>query len=160
MSAVVLEDIARSSVNDPFHEFAVYVGLGISRAASALNDVVVEKISEGCRYSVDPHISGAEVDAARNGTVDSAQVDHQLTVHIEPEVIVSGELEDDVMAPVVQSVRGLGEAGLGLHGKIVIRLYTVVINRVQILIFPWITVRKQPLIRGLVKGINVLGVQG
>ena len=63
------------------------------------------------------------------------------------------------MAPVVQSVRGLGEAGFGLHGKIVIRRFTVVINRIQVLIFSRITVRKQPLIRGLVKGIYVLGVQ-
>ena len=159
MGAVVLENIACSSADDSFHEFAVDIGLGISRAASPLNKVIVEKISEGCRYSVDPHISGAEVDTSRNGAVDSAQVDDQLAVHIEPEVIVSGELEDDVMAPVVQSVRGLGEAGLGLHGKIVIRLYTVVINRIQILIFPRITVREQPLVRGLVKGIDILGVQ-
>ena len=146
MRAVVVEDITRPSFNDPLYKYSIDICLGIFRTSSPGYEVIVEKVFERCRHSVDSHVSGAEVHTAGNRTVDSAQVDHQLAVHIEPEVIVSGKLEDNIMPPVVQSVRGLGEAGFGLHGKIVIRRFTVVINRIQVLIFSRITVRKQPLI--------------
>ena len=157
--AVVVEDITRPSFNDPLYKYSIDICLGIFRTSSPGYEVIVEKVFERCRHSVDSHVSGAEVHTAGDRTVDSAQVDHQLAVHIEPEVIVSGKLEDNIMPPVVQSVRGLGEAGFRLHSKIVIRFITIILDGIQFFILSRIAVRQQALIRGLVKGIEIFGVQ-
>ena len=156
--AIVLEDIARPSFNDPLYKYSIDICLSIFRTSSPGYEVIVEKIFERCRYSVDSHVSGAEVHTAGNRTVDSAQVDHQLAVHIEPEVIVSGKLEDNVMPPVVQSVRGLGEAGFRLHSKKVIRFLPIILHGIEVFILSRIAVRKRFLIVRLIKSIQIFGI--
>ena len=44
-------------------------------------------------------------------TVYAAQIQNQLLIHIKPEIIISGKLKDDIMAPVINTVRSLGKAG-------------------------------------------------
>ena len=58
--------------------------------------------------------------------MNAAKVDNQLIIEIEPEIIVSGELEDHVMSPCVTAVGSLEKAGGYLHAEIVIRLSDII----------------------------------
>ena len=80
-------------------------------------------MSEGLRRSVPSrHYSRPEVDGAGHRLVNAAQVQHQFIIDIEPEIVVSGEFEDDVMSPGVKSVRGLGEVRGHLHTEEIVCL--------------------------------------
>ena len=125
------------------HEALRHIGFGLRRSVASVNIIVVKQVSQGRPFPVDVHLSGAEVDRARNRAVDASQVDDQLSVHVEPEIVVSRELEDDVMSPVVKSVGCLREGCLQLHAKIAIDLLSSVLEGVKALVFSRIAVRKE-----------------
>ena len=50
----------------------------------------------------------------------STEVENQLAIYVQPEVVVSGEFKDDVMAPGVQTIGCLCEACFQLHPEEVI----------------------------------------
>ena len=85
------------------------------------------------------HIAGSVVDGAGQSVMDTAEVDDQFAVHIEPEIIVAGEFVDNVMSPVIQAVRGLGEGGFDLHAEVVVGIA----DKVQMLVFSWIGLGKR-----------------
>ena len=69
--------------------------------------VISENIVKCGVSSAALHFAGPEVDRSCHRAVHAAQINDQLSVHIEPEIIVSGEFEDDVVAPCIQSVGSL-----------------------------------------------------
>ncbi|MDO5452215.1 MAG: Rnase Y domain-containing protein, partial [Eubacteriales bacterium] len=75
-----------------------------------------EQIKERRRLAVYVDVACPEVHRAGDRAVNAAQINDQLAVHVEPEVVVAGELEDDVVPPGVQAVGRLGELGVHLHG--------------------------------------------
>ncbi len=120
---------------------AFHIGLGLPVCMAAALVVVVKEVAQGRAFSVDHDLAGPVVDRAGQGVVDAAQVDDQLAVHIEPEIVVSGELIDDVVAPVVQAVRCLGEGGIDLHAQVIIRRRRI-LDVVELLVFPGVGVRQ------------------
>ena len=65
--------------------------------------------------------SGTEIYRAAHCGVYAPQIQDQLAVHIQPEIIVSRELKDDVMAPRIQAVECLNKRGGHLHTEEIIR---------------------------------------
>ena len=121
MAGVILEDI-----RDGFLLFAVdNNGFHLEDALQPVLKILFQVLfpgvlcSVGCFKalfkgewrSVFDNFACSEVHVAVQGGVDTAQVKHQDIVHIQPEVVVTGELEDQVVAPGVQSARALHEAG-------------------------------------------------
>ena len=88
------------------------------------------------------HVPGGEVDRPRQGTVNASQIDHQLIVHVQPEVIVTGELKDDVMTPVIKATRRLRKPGFQFHAEIEV-CFGGIIDKIQVLVLPWIAIRQQ-----------------
>ena len=113
-------------------KFAVDICQRLAVRMTAAFIVVIEQIIEtGCRAIV-MNNACPEVHIAAHSAVDAAKVDDKLPVHIEPEVIVAGELEDNVVAPGIQSAGRLDKAGLQLHPEVIIR---VSFDKVQLLMF-------------------------
>ena len=106
----------------------------------SLREIAFEQLPQGRRSPVHIHLTGAEVHAARHRAVDTAQVDHQFAVHVKPEIIVPGELEDDVMPPGIQTAGGLGETGFKLHGEITVHFIISVCYGVQCLVLSRVAV--------------------
>ena len=84
-----------------------------------------------------------EVHPGAHGGVDAAQIQHQHAVHEQPEVVVSGELEYDVVAPVVLAVGALRKVGLQLHAEVEVDavrspIHGAVRDRVQHFVVPGI----------------------
>ena len=107
-----------------------------------LHIIAAEEIKQRRMCSVHIHIPGPEVDRPRQGAVNAAQINNQFTVHIQPEIIVTGEFEDDIMPPVVQAIGGLGKAGFQFYAEIEIRGIGI-FYKIQILVLPRITVRQR-----------------
>ena len=72
--------------------------------------------------------------------MDVSQVENEDAVHIEPKIIVTGELEDDVMSPIVQTACRLGEACLKLHAEEEVDGFAVGLQRVEQLVLARIAV--------------------
>ena len=53
--------------------------------------------------------------------MDTAEVKDQFAVHIQPHVVVAGELEDNVVSPVVETIRRLDKGCFHLHTEMVLR---------------------------------------
>ena len=134
---VVLEDVLAALVcRKDLIQFLCDLALREpSRLVIALENIIERGISPAALH--DP---GPEVDRTGHGGMHAAQVEHQLAVHIEPEVVVAGELEDDVVSPLVQSARCLRELGFHLHAEEVIGF--VLPDQVELLPFPGVCVRK------------------
>ena len=158
---VVVKDITGPSVDDSFHENTVDICLGFCcRMIISSQIIIIKEISERRRLTVDSHVTCAEVHAAGHGTMDSAQVDHQLTVHIEPEVIVSRKLKDNVVSPSIHTAGCLCKAGLQFCSEIIVRCLPVMIDGIQLFVLSRIAVRKQLFVGCLIKRIQVLGIEG
>ena len=52
--------------------------------------------------------------------MNASQVQNQLIINIQPEIVVPGELKDDVVSPRVQAVFGLGKVRGHLHAEEII----------------------------------------
>ena len=117
--------------------------------------IVIIQILECRSFPVYIDLACPEVNTAGNGAVNAAQVDDQLTVHVEPEIIVSGKFKDNVVSPLVQSVRGLGKGCAQFHSEIGICLCAVIFDRIELLVLSGIEVRKLRVAR---RGIQVLPV--
>ena len=65
--------------------------------------------------------------------VNSAQVYYELVVNIKPEVVVSGELENNIVFPGILTVGGLDEARLKLHAVIAVGLSTGKLQQIKLL---------------------------
>ena len=116
------------------YELVRHVGLGFRIRVPSLLVIALEEFPEGGPPAVDHHLAGSEVDRSGHRAVDAAQVNGQLVVHVEPEVVVSRELEYDVVAPFVESVRGHGESGPQLHGEEAVRRLAAVFDIVEALV--------------------------
>ena len=112
-----LENILSAAV---LLEYPVDIGLCFRLCMSAFCVIVIKDIPERHPFSVNRDFAGAEVDAAGQRTVDTAQIDDQFAVYIEPEIVVSGELVDDIMSPGIQSVGRLGERRFDRRTEIII----------------------------------------
>ena len=75
--------------------------------------------------------------------MDAAKVDHKLTIYIEPEVIIAGKFEDDIMAPGVLAAGRLREGSIQLHRKLRIHFLASCFQIVQTFAFAGITVRQK-----------------
>ena len=62
-----------------------------------------------------------EVDGSRQRGVDTAEVKHPYAVHIQPHIVVAGKLKDNIVAPVVETIRRLDESCFHLHTEEVLR---------------------------------------
>ena len=103
--------------------------------------ILPEDIQQCRMFSVHIHITGSKVDRTRQGAVDTSQIDYQFTVYVQPEIIVTGEFENNIVPPVIQSIRCLGKAGFQFHTEIKVCSGRI-IDQIQILILSWITVRQ------------------
>ena len=138
---VVFKDIARLAANDLLLETGSKLRLHIHSGAILI--MLSENIVK-CRVSpVDIHIAGTEVDRSGHRTVDTAEVNDQLAVHVQPEIVVTGELIDDIVPPVVKTIRRLDKPGFQFHGKIVIRIF----DQIQLLVLARVAVRQRMSLR-------------
>ena len=99
-------------------------------------------------------LAGAEVHRTDLGAVNAAEIDHKLAVHIQPEIVISGEFKDNVVPPGIQAAGCLGEACLHLHTEEVVDTLAVLItifiaptliviaDQVKVLPLPGIEIRK------------------
>ena len=75
-------------------------------------------------------LAGAEVNGAVQLTVNAAQIQHQHVVYEDPDVVVSGELEDHILLAggthVQLAVFRLGEIHLHGHTHIVVRTNSII----------------------------------
>ena len=125
MRGVIVEHMDRFAVHYFGHEELVNFG----NVQPARRVILPEDFIERSRGAVADHFTRPEVHRAANGAVDTAQIQHKLAVDVEPEVVVAGKLEDDVVSPVVHAVRRLGKHGGKFHAKIVISL--ILRDRIQ-----------------------------
>ena len=138
---VVFKDIARLAANNLLLETGSKLRLHIHSGAILI--MLSENIVK-CRVSpVDIHITGTEVDRSGHRTVDTAEVNDQLAVHVQPEIVVTGELIDDIVPPVVKTIRRLDKSGFQFHGKIVIRIF----DQIQLLVLARVAVRQRMSLR-------------
>ena len=72
--------------------------------------------------------------------MNTTQIQHQFAVNVEPEVIVAGKLEDDVVSPVIHAIRRLSEYGGKLHAVVIVGI--ILRNRIQWLSLARVCVRK------------------
>ena len=84
--------------------------------------------------------------------MDAAKVDNQLTVHVQPEVVVAREFIDDVVAPVVLAVGGLGEGGFHFHAQVIV----LILDEIQLLVLSGIRLGKN----GTASRCQILGAGG
>ena len=119
MRGVIIEHMDRFAVHYFGHEELINFG----NVQPARRVILPEDFIERSRGAVADHFTRPEVHRAANGAVDTAQIQHKLAVDVEPEVVVAGKLEDDVVSPVVHAVRRLGKHGGKFHAKIVISLF-------------------------------------
>ena len=62
-------------------------------------------------------LARGEVHLAVRSGMDAAQIQHQHAVHEQPEIVVAGEFEHDVVAPIVLTAGRLREVGFQLHAE-------------------------------------------
>ena len=84
--------------------------------------------------------------------MNATQINDQFTIHIEPEVVVSGEFEDNIMTPCIQTTRCLLKGCFQFHAEIVIRI----LYQIQLLIFSGIVFIQLMFAINLVKILPVL----
>ena len=123
MLGVVPESIDLPAVDSLLLEEFIQLSVDLLLRHAAIQIVPPEGfVKRGVPSVTGADFAGSEVDGAGHGGVDAAQVQHQFAIHIQPEVIVAGELEDDIVTPGVQSVCRLCEAGAHLHAEMIIHL--------------------------------------
>ena len=117
MGGVVLEDILASAVQRE-DLVQIFVDLSVARVRVRLAISQIEQVSHGrIRFAGDLYHTGGKVHAAVRCIMLAADIQHQYAVDVKPEVVVSGKLEDDVMAPVVLTARALHEGSRHLHAE-------------------------------------------
>ena len=72
--------------------------------------------------------------------MNTAEIQNEFAVHIEPEVVVAGELEDDIMSPGIQTVYGLGKRRFHLHSEEIIGI--LLSDPVELFTFSGVGIRK------------------
>ena len=75
-----------------------------------------------CRHplAIDVHVTSREVNVAAHGLMDAADVQHQIVVHEYPEVVIAGELIDDVFFVRRQLVLRQGKFRFHAHAEVVV----------------------------------------
>ena len=117
MGGVVLEDILASAVQRE-DLVQIFVDLSVARVRVRLAISQIEQGSQGrIRFAVDLYHTGGKVHAAVRCIMLAADIQHQYAVDVKPEIVVSGKLENDVMAPVVLTARALHEGSRHLHAE-------------------------------------------
>ena len=117
MGGVVLEDILALSVQRE-DLVQIFVDLSVVRVRVRLAISQIEQVSHGrIQFAGDLYHTGGKVHAAVRCIMLAADIQHQYAVDVKPEVVVSGKLEDDVMAPVVLTARALHEGSRHLHAE-------------------------------------------
>ena len=102
--------------------------------------VLSEQFVQSRIGSVNYDFAGTVVDRSCQRFVDAAQIDDQLSVNIQPEIVVANELKDNIVTPGVISVRRHHEVSFDLHAEVmIVRL----IESVQRLVFARIVVRQR-----------------
>ena len=124
VGGIILEDVAV----EVFGQILVDLFIGGSGILTLV--IIVEDLSQSGMHhiftvnagsvSIKVNVAGTEVDCTHLGGVNAAEVKNQLTVNIQPEVVVTGELEDDIVSPCVQTGRRLYERRLHLHTEVVV----------------------------------------
>ena len=93
------------------------VCLGISRPVIGFKNTAKGRRSVSALY-----FTRSEIDGTAHGLMDAAQIQNQLIINIKPEIIVSGKLKDNIMAPCIQSVSCLGKVCRHFHTEKVVGL--------------------------------------
>ena len=83
--------------------------------------ILLKNFIKRCRIAVYIDLTRPVVDRTRQSTVDTAQVNHQFAVHIEPKIVITGKFVNDVVPPGIQSAGRLNESCLDFHTEIVVR---------------------------------------
>ena len=89
-------------------------------------------------FAIDNDPAGREVDRSGHSTMASAEVNDQFIVNIEPEVVVSCELVDNIVAPVIQSAWGLDKGSSQFHSELEVWM----IHKIESFVLSRIAVRK------------------
>ena len=113
----------------PIHNFSHKELVDFIFIQPACTVITFEDFIKRCLGAVAIYFACPEVDRTANGAVNATQIQHQFAVNIEPEVIVAGELEDDVVSPVIYAIRCLSEYGGKLHAVVIVGI--ILWNRVQ-----------------------------
>ena len=104
--------------------------------------ILLKDRAKRCLNTVHHDLTRGIVDASWQGTVDTSKIDDQFSVHIEPEVIVTGKFVDDIMSPGVQSARRLSKRSLDLHREVDVHRLAITLKRVQLFTLTGIAVGK------------------
>ena len=131
----------------------IFVNLLLRRVVMLFPVVFGENLTESgmCHFSVNAgsvfikvNVTGTEVDGTHLGRVNTAEIKNQLIINIQPEVIVTGELKDDVMSPSIQSGRRLYERRLHFHTEVVVCFSAGVfrLNEMKLFVFSGIGLRQ------------------
>ena len=102
--------------------------------------IAFEDIIKCSFFAIADHLACSEVHRTAHSAVNTAQIQHQLTVNVEPEVIVAGKFEDNVVSPVIHAVGSLGKYSGKFHTEIVISI--ILRDRIQRLALARICVRE------------------
>ena len=76
-----------------------------------------------CDLAAADDLARAEIDRSCHGRAHPAQVQDKFSVYIQPEIIISGKFEDNVVSPGIQAACRLRETRLHLHPEEVIRIF-------------------------------------
>ena len=125
MRGIVFEDV-RSVPQDKL-AIQVILYFSSSRVRITCHIIRSEDIIQGCRPGGltgcgrrEFYNASTEVNGTSDSTVDTAEVENQFAINIQPEVIVSCELEDNIMAPCIFTIGELHKACGHFHAEIVI----------------------------------------
>ena len=88
--------------------------------------------------------------------MNTAEIQNEFAVHIEPEVVVAGELEDDIVSPGIQTVYRLGKRRFHFHSEEIV----CIIFGDPVKFFPFSGVGIRELISAYIRSIGECRVIG
>ena len=124
MSGVILENILTFFILiKQFTDFFGY--LSFCQPARA---IILFKYPLQCFFlAVYFYLTGTEVDISCQSRVDSAKINYKLAVNIKPEIIITGELKNDIVSPCIESADRLYKRCLEFHSVVVIRCIFILV---------------------------------
>ena len=118
MICIILEDILSVII---LFEYLSKLLSDFSFAHSSCPIIIPENfIQSRIASPAGPDLTCTEVDRTTHSTMYTAKVEHKFTVDIEPEVIVTGEFENNIMSPGIKAISCLGKACFHFHPEEII----------------------------------------
>ena len=143
MGCIILEYVLSVSIDRKDFIQVLYDSRIVFAEIIAVGIILPENRVQGSWLAVDHRFTCAVIDFSSQGTVNTAQVDHQFSVYIQPDIVIARKLIDNIMSPCVLAVRCLHKRGFQFKAEVMIRI----IDLVEPLIFTGVIVRQRLLLR-------------